>query len=96
MKQILGIALAALIVISVAPYARSLGSSSPPPGVSANDWIPFGNAAGFVIASGNSVPTATNPVAGTVKGYFMVRRKDSWLRVDSAPDYGVQKTTMQR
>jgi hypothetical protein len=96
MKQILGMVLAALIVISVAPYARSLGSSSPPPGVSANDWIPFGDAAGFVIAHDKSVPTAINPPAGTVKGYFMVRRKDSWLRVDSAPDYGVQKTTMQR
>jgi hypothetical protein len=64
--------------------------------VSANDWIPCGDAAGFVIAHDKSVPTLINPPDGTVKGYFMVRRKDSWLRVDSAPDYGVKKATMQR
>jgi len=96
MKQILGIILATLIVISVAPNARSLGSPSPPHGVSANDWIPLGDAAGFVIAHDDSTHTAVNPAAGTVKGYFMVRRKDSWLRVDSTPDYGVQKAAMQR
>jgi hypothetical protein len=44
MKHLLGIVLAALIVIIAVPYARSLGSSSSPPGVSVNDWIPFGDA----------------------------------------------------
>jgi hypothetical protein len=96
MKQLLGIIFAAAIVISVVPNARSIGSLSPPHGVSANDWIPLGDAAGFVIAHNETTPTAINPAVGTVKGYFMVRRKDSWLRVDSTPDYGVQKAAMQR
>jgi hypothetical protein len=96
MKQILGIVLAAVIVISVAPYARSLGMPSPPPGVSADDWIPLGEAAGFVIAHNNSAAASTNRADGTVKGYFMVRHTNSWFRVDPIPDYGVQKVTMQR
>jgi hypothetical protein len=96
MKAILGFVLAAVIVMSVAPYARSLGTPAPPPGVSATDWIPLGDAAGFVIAHDHSAPTATNPEAGTVKGYFMVRPTNRWLRVDPTPDYGVQKATLQR
>ena len=96
MKQILGFILAAVIVISVAPYARSLGMPAPPPGVSADDWIPLGEAAGFVIAHDNSAAAATNWGAGTVKGYFMVHHTNTWLRVDATPDYGVQKATMQR
>jgi hypothetical protein len=80
MKQILGLVLATVIVISAAPYALSLGTPSPPAGVSANDWIPVGDAAGFVIAHANSTPTVTNPSAGTVKGYFIVRRANS-LRI---------------
>jgi hypothetical protein len=96
MKQILGLVLAAVIIISAAPYARSLGTPSPPPGVSADDWIPLGDSAGFVVAHDNSMPAVTNPSAGTVKGYFMVHRKYRWLRVDAVPDYGIQKATTQR
>jgi hypothetical protein len=96
MKQILGIALVTLVVIGLSPYARSLGSLSPPPGVSSKDWVPFGDAAGFVVAHDNSLPTAFNSANGTLKGYFMVRRNDRWLRVDVAPDYGVYKAAVQR
>jgi hypothetical protein len=96
MKQLLGIVLAVLIVVIAVPYARSLGSSSAPPGVSAGDWIPFGDAAGFVIVHDSTVSAPIRPTAGTIKGYLMVRRKDSWLRVDSAPDYGVQNAGMPR
>jgi len=96
MKLILGIVLGTLIAILVTSNARSLGNPSPPPGVSAMDWIPLGDAAGFVVVHDDASPNRINPAAGTVKGHFVVRRKDHWLRVDSTPDYGAQNAVMQR
>jgi hypothetical protein len=49
MKRLLGLVLAIAIVVTVVPYARSLGAPPAPPGVSAKNWIPFGDAAGFVV-----------------------------------------------
>jgi hypothetical protein len=96
MKKVLGLFLAVAIVTSVVPYARSLGTPTPPSGISAEDWIPVGDAAGFVVARGNLPPGLTTTTPGTLKGYFMVRRGTAWFRVDSAPDYGAQKTMMAR
>lgn len=70
-------------VVGVMPLARSLDAQSTPPNVNANEWVPIGDAAGFVIthrAFGDA------PVPGSVKGYFVVRRSGAWLRVDSQPD----------
>jgi hypothetical protein len=93
MKPIVGLVLAILVIVGVAPYARSLGTPSSPPGVAAQDWVPFGDAGGFVVVHDKS-SVATAPAADTVRGYFLVRRHGAWLRVDAAPNYGVQKTLM--
>ena len=65
------------------PLARSLDAQSTPPNVKASEWVPIGDAAGFVIthdAFGDA------PAPGSVKGYFVVHRSSAWLRVDSQPD----------
>jgi hypothetical protein len=96
MKRIFGLFLVVAIAVSVVPYARSLGNPSPPSGVSASDWIPFGDSAGFVITHDNPLPGATRSTPGMVRGYFMVRHTNIWLRVDSAAPYDVQKAMMVR
>jgi hypothetical protein len=92
MKKMYAILLAVVIVIVVAPYARSSGTPAPPPGVPENGWIPLGDSAGFVIAS-DDPPGLPRPKAGTIRGYFMVRHLDRWFRVDSSPEVGLHKTT---
>jgi hypothetical protein len=79
MNRALSILLVIAITAVVVPIARSVGTPTPPPGISQSDWIPLGDAAGFVIAA------AAAP--NTVKGYFMARREGAWVRVDSSPDY---------
>jgi hypothetical protein len=83
MKKVFGLALIIAIVMSVVPYARSLGTPPSPLGVPADNWIPFSDYAGFVVTSGDSLPSKDKPPASTVKGYFMVRQGKSWKRVDS-------------
>jgi hypothetical protein len=85
MKKVLGLLLVVAIIVSVVPYARSLGMPPSPPGVSAADWIPLGDAAGFVITH-NTAPLVSPTKPGAVRGYFMVRPGNSWLRVDSEPE----------
>jgi len=88
MKRIIALLLAIAIVVSVVPYARSLGTSSSPPNIAAKNWIALGDAAGFVIT--RPVPGDPWPAAGMVKGYFMVRQGSDWLRVESGQDMQVQ------
>jgi hypothetical protein len=95
MTRILGLVLAIAVIVCAVPYARGLGAPSSPPGVSSSDWIPLGDTAGFVITDDKASPGKARTPPGTVKGYFMVRRTNSWLRVDSAPDYEVRKAVMQ-
>jgi hypothetical protein len=94
MKRLIGLLLAIAIVVSVVPYARSLGTPPSPPGVSAKNWIPFGDAAGFVVTQ--PLPGDPIPAPGAVKGYFMVRQGDNWLRVESRQDMQVQPATITR
>jgi hypothetical protein len=79
MKKVLALLLVTAIIVGAVPYARSLGVPPSPPGVSANDWIPLGDAAGFVITH-NNAPLSSPTKPGAVKGYFMVRLSNSWLR----------------
>jgi hypothetical protein len=96
MKQLIGLFMAAVIAVGVVPYARSLGGPAVPPGVTASDWIPLGDAAGFVVAREDSARTAISPLNGTVRGYFMVRRAGRWFRIDATPEYGVQKAGLHQ
>jgi hypothetical protein len=94
MKKLLGLFLAIIIVIAAVPYARSLGTSPPPPNIAPKNWIPFGDAAGFVIS--RPVPGVPMPAPGAGKGYFMVLQGNSWLRVESGQDMQVQPATITR
>lgn len=83
MNKIFCLFLISAVVVGVVPLARSLEAQSTPPNVKASEWIPIGDAAGFVItrsAFGDA------PTPGSVKGYFVVLRSGAWLRVDSETD----------
>jgi hypothetical protein len=82
-KKLLGLALVMAIAVSAIPYARSVGTPPSPPGVPADNWIPFSDYAGFVVAPADSLPSRDKPPAGTVRGYFVIRQGKSWMRVDS-------------
>ncbi len=88
MNKVLGILIVVAIIVGAVPYARGLGAPSSPPGVSAENWISFGDAAGFVIR--HALPGDATLRPGMVKGYFMVRKGNSWLKVDSDPDVQAQ------
>jgi hypothetical protein len=95
MNKVLGLALIVAIVVGAVPYARGLGIPPSPPGVSASDWIPLGEAAGFVITH-STAPLAPPTKPGAVRGYFMVRPGNSWLRVDSEPESRQYPATLIR
>jgi hypothetical protein len=86
MKVIFSLLLVAAFLVIAVPHARSLGTPPSPPGVAADNWISFSDSAGFVVIPGDLLPSRDKPLAGTVKGYFMVRQGKSWLRVDSAQE----------
>jgi len=83
MNRIFGLLLFSVVVVGVMPLARSLDAQSTPPNVKASEWVPIGDAAGFVITHDGFGDT---PASGSVKGYFVVHRSGAWLRVDSQPD----------
>jgi hypothetical protein len=88
MNKALSIVLAAAIAAGAVPFARSIEAPSPPPGISTNNWIPMGDAAGFVITTlGNDFHKGLRSEPNIVKGHFMARREGAWFRVDSSPDY---------
>jgi hypothetical protein len=87
MKTLLALVLVCAVTVGVVPYARSLGSPASPPGISANNWIPFGETAGFVI-TGNGYDLRNglrSEDPNVVRGYFMIRRANTWVRIDSSP-----------
>lgn len=77
MNKALSFLLVIAIAFGVVPYASSIGAPSTPPGISDSNWIPMGDAAGFVITN----------TGNDVKGYFMARREGTWFRVDATADY---------
>jgi hypothetical protein len=96
MKNLLGLCLALAVIAGIAPFAKGFGTPSAPPGVAASDWVPLGDSAGFVITGDSPLPNTPKGQPGIVKGYFMIRHAASWLRVDSVPDYNVQKAALTR
>jgi hypothetical protein len=89
MKKLLGLFVVIAIAFSVVPNARSLGTTPAPSGVSANDWIPLSEVAGFVVVHGNSFSNSP----GVIRGYFVVQRGNAWLRVDPVPEATVLPAT---
>jgi hypothetical protein len=81
MKKAFSVFFVVAMLLCAVQMARSLGVPPVPPGISANDWIPLGNQAGFVISHDLSATSAPLK-AGEVRGYFMIRPNDRWLRVD--------------
>jgi hypothetical protein len=83
MNRIVAPLLIGAAVVGIMPLARSLDAQSTPPNIKASEWVPIGDTAGFVITR-NAFSDA--PAPDSVKGYFVVRRSGTWLRVDSEPD----------
>ena len=96
MNKAFGLLLVVVITVGAMPYARSLGTPTPPRGVAADHWISMGDAAGFVITGDASDPKKGLKQGGSdqVKGYFMIRRGDSWSRIANEPDVGVYKASL--
>ena len=92
MKKVFGLALVTAIVLGIVPHARGIDAPMVPPGIDAGSWVPMGDSAGFVISNRDSPTGSASPV-GVVRGYFMVRRSGTWLRVDAAPGYSVLPAT---
>ena len=85
---LLAIAVVTAFAAGVVPLARSIEAANSPPGIASGNWIPMGDAAGFVITNtGNDFRRGLRTEPNVVRGYFMARRDGSWFRVDSAPDY---------
>jgi hypothetical protein len=96
MNKVFGLLLVVVIAVGSVPYARSLGTPTPPRGVAADHWISMGDAAGFVITGDASDPKKGLKEGGSdqVKGYFMIRRGGSWSRIVNEPDVGVYKASL--
>lgn len=85
MNKAIGLLLAAVVLGGVGPQAVSSSASFLPPGISADNWIALGDRAGFVLTNGDALIGSTTSV-GVARGYFMLRRAGTWLRIDSGPD----------
>jgi hypothetical protein len=92
MNKIFGLGFVLLLLAGSVPYALSLGTPPLPPNISADNWIPLGDSAGFVVT--RSAFPESRAAAGTIKGYFVVHQGNRWLRVDSRPELEVQPTAM--
>ena len=86
MNKAIGLLLATVVLVGMGQHALSSSASLLPPGISADNWIALGDRAGFVITNGDSLIGSTSSV-GVARGYFMLRRAGTWLRIDSGPDY---------
>jgi hypothetical protein len=92
MSKWLAAALILVIAFGSIPYARSLGGANIPPGISEKNWVPMGQAAGFVVTgSGNDLREGLKDSPNVMKGYFMIYRKGVWARVDPTPAADVQR-----
>lgn len=80
--------LLSLAVASLAFVWRAQGAGasvpSPPPRVSATDWIPITQNLGFIISEGSELVRNPQPKP-SVRGYFVSRQHGGWLRLDSIP-----------
>lgn len=96
MNKALSVLLLAAIAAGIVPYAHSFGAPSPPPGISPNHWVAMGEAAGFVITKAdNDFHQGLRSEPNTLKGYFMIRVKGAWLRVDTTAGYETHPAALQ-
>jgi hypothetical protein len=84
--MVAGFVLVAATALLATPHARGLGAPSAPPGISVGDWVPLGEAAGFVIERGDSLTRRP----GILRGYFAILRGTAWMRVDPSPEMAVR------
>jgi hypothetical protein len=98
MNKTFGFLLVVAVAVGIIPYARSLESPAPPPGVAADHWISMGDAAGFVITGNASDPKNGFKSGGSdqVRGYFLIRQGHTWSRIDTAPDVGIYQTGLAK
>ena len=96
MNKILGVILLAAIAAGIVPYAHSLGAPDRPPGIAADSWVAMGETAGFVITKAdNDFRQRLRSEPNTLKGYFMIRVKNAWLRVDTTAGYETHPAALQ-
>jgi hypothetical protein len=96
MNKALSVLLLAAILAGIVPFAHSLGTPSPPPGIAADNWVPMGESAGFVITKAdNDFRHGLRSERSALKGYFMIRLKGTWLRVDTAAGYEAHPAALQ-
>lgn len=79
MKKLICIVFSAAILIGTVSLAQRREAPGSPPGISAENWISIGDAAGFVVITGDF--QGSTRATGTLQGYFMVRRAGVWFRV---------------
>ena len=88
MGKVPGILAGLAVALGVIPYALSIEAPTVPPGILASNWIPMGDAAGFVMTNtGNDFRKGLRNEPNVAKGYFMARHGNTWFRVDSTADY---------
>jgi hypothetical protein len=96
MNKALSVLLLVAIAAGIVPYAHSLGTPSPPPGIAADKWVAMGETAGFVITrADNDFRRGLSREPNTLKGYFMIRVKGAWLRVDTTAGYETHPAALQ-
>ena len=97
MNKLVSLLLVVAIAFAAIPYARSLGAPDGPPGITADHWIPMGEAAGFVVTeTANDLRKGLRTDPNAVRGYFMVRRGQAWMRVDPTPATALFQTQLTR
>jgi hypothetical protein len=98
MNKLLTLTLICAIAIAATPFARGLGAPETPPGVAADHWIQMGDSAGFVITdlAANDLRKGLRTDPNAVRGYFLVRRGQTWLQVDPTPASAVYQTQLAR
>jgi hypothetical protein len=88
-------AAALMLAIAAVPLARGLGAPATPPGITADHWIAMGDSAGFVITdTANDLHDGLRSEPNIVKGYFMIRRTGTWVRISAGPDAGLYKARL--
>jgi len=97
MNKALGVLLLVAIAAVIVPYAQGLGTPSPPPGIAADNWVAMGEAAGFVITKAdNDFRQGLRSEPNSLKGYFMIRVKGAWVRVDTTAGYETHPAALQK
>lgn len=82
MRRLIAATIVTAIAVVAISSAQNVDNSEYPPGVSPQNWISMGTAAGFVVTSADF--QGSDRSTGTLKGYFVLRRGGTWFRVDTS------------